>query len=308
MLNARRMPALSVLLTFAFVSVALPAQESAPSLESELAAELAKTPLPHSMTLQAGILRLRPGKERVACRILLQIPWSELAKGKHPHDGAVSAECAFYARVVDSQGNRSAEFCRLVSGKRSLRDLKAEASASVSLSVDAQLLPGSYTLEAVGRDQMTGQAVARKLDFSVPVVEDGVALSSLMLLGRTEPVALGHLNPSDDLQFHGKKIIPDFSGVVRKRRDGEVRFYMIIYPQPDAPYEPQLGIEFSRDGRIAGATQPRLPERNDRGNIAFIIEFATKQFKPGNYVARAVVRQGDSQAESSVNFRVEAGE
>lgn len=298
---------MSALLAFALVSAEPPSQKLSPSVEADLAAELSQTPLPDSLALQTGVLRLRPREERVDYRILLRVPLSELGKRKHEQDGTYSAECAFFARVLDSRGKQVAKFSRLVPKVGPLKDLETEAANAVSLALDTRLSPGSYQLEAVGRDQVAGKSAVRTLDFSVPPLEEGVAVSSLVLLERAEPVALGHLDPSDDLQFHGKSIIPDFDGTVNKHEDGDVRFYLVIYPNPGIPYRPQLGIEFSREGRIAGATQPRLPARNDRGNIAFIIEFSTKQFRPGNYVARAVVRQGDSQAESSVQFRVVGG-
>ncbi len=299
---------MSALLVVALVSAAVPGQKPAPSVEARLAEELSQTPLPDAIPLQAGVLRLHPKVERVDYRILLQVPLSALAKREHEQNGTYSAECAFFVRVLDFRGQEAARFSRLVSKQGPLKDLEPEAATTtVALALDTQFPPGTYRLEAVGQDQVAGKSAVRTLDFTVPPLEEGVAVSSLVLLQRTEPVALGHLDPSDDLQFHGKRIIPDFSGIVNKHAGGQARFYMVIYPQPGVPYEPQLGIEFSRDGRIAGATQPRLPARNDRGNIAFIIEFSTKQFRPGNYVARAVVRQGDSQAESSVRFRVVGG-
>ncbi len=299
-----RRPLWSVVLFLALIGEPAGAQDPPSSLESALLARLDRAPLEDPIPLGAGVLRFETANERSVQKIVLQVPVSELEKQEQAEGGTYSVECAFFARVFDSQGKRVAKFIRLVPRKRPLKELKSEGAISLRQVFETRLPPGSYRLESVVQDQSSGKAGTKKLEFDVPPDREGVGLSSLVLLKRTEPVPLGSLDPTDGLQLHGKQIIPDFSGVVRKRKGGRVRLYMVIYPRQEVPYDPQLGIEFSRDGGIVGATQPRLPARDDRGNIAFIIEFSTNQFRPGDYVVRAVVRQGNSEAESSLPFRV----
>ncbi len=299
----RRVLLFLFLIVGALLFVSARNQDSAPSLEGELAPVLSRSPLPAALTLHTGVLRLKPGQDRIAHRIILEVPVADLTRGTKEKDGSTAVECAFFARLLDAEGNVCAKFGRVVPRAAGAPE-SASPPVNVSLAHEVALAAGSYTLEAVAEDRLAGKYAARKLNFEVSAPGDGVSLSSLVLLSRTEPVALGRLNPSDSLQFHGRRIVPNLSGQVAKHKGGEVRFYLVIFPRPAVPYEPQLGIEFSRGGKIVGAVQPKLPDRNDQGNIAFIIEFSTAQFKAGEYVARAVVRQGDAVAETSTAFDV----
>lgn len=297
---------LSCLLPWTLLAVAAPVQQPATPLETDPAAALERAPLPKSLPLEAGVLRFHADAEGVSCRIFLEVPLAGLEKRAREGEGTYTTECAFFARVVDAEGRPVAQFDRRVPHKGPLKELEAAEPLGVSVSLDVRLPPGAFVLEAAAEDPVSRKQAAKRVPFQVPPVESGVAVSSLVLLKRTEPVEVGKLDPADPLQFHGKRIVPDLKGLVANSSGKVLQFYMVIYPHADLPYEPQLGIEFSRDGRIAGATQPRLPDRNAQGNIAFIIEFSASLFRQGDYVARAVVRQGNSEAESSARFRVAA--
>ncbi len=142
--------------------------------------------------------------------------------------------------------------------------------------------------------------------FEAPEAGDGVRLGSLVVVKRTEEFE-GERDRSDPLQVGNVRIVPRLGEPVVKAVGNKLMLFTIVYPDRRLPYEPRLGVEFSRAGRVIGATQPRLPsDRNEEGDIPFIITFTLDYFDPGDYQVRVVAQQGDTYAESRTEFKVVA--
>lgn len=286
---------------------ALPPTRGVPLLpfEQAMLGILASDPLPSDLDFRFGIFRFQPSGLRTGHKVVLQLPLSslEFREEKVEKEEQYAAEFAMLALLKDATGTVVEKVSQAYPVRGPLKNLEKVRKGEAVLIRDVHLRPGAYVMEAVAQDQGAHRFSAGRLQFEVPR-RRGVALSSVIVVKRTEKVEKELQNPADPLQFQGVRIVPSLGEPVLKTPGNKLMLYMVIYPDPQLPYEPRLGLEFSQNGVVIGATQPQLPGRDDRGNIPFVIRFPVDLFQPGGYEVRAVAQQGDSTAEARASFTV----
>ncbi len=273
--------------------------------EQAMLGVLAQDTLPQDLSFRAGVLRFDPGRTRVRHKIVLQLPLADLSfrEEKQGKEKQYAADFAMLALVKDAGGVVVEKVSQAYPVRGPSKNLEKVKRGEAVLIRDIRLLPGRYSVDAVAQDQGAGKFAAERFSFEVPG-RKGVALSSVVVVKRTEELAKEEQDLGDPLQFQGLRLVPALGEPVLKTADNRLMLYLVVYPHPDVPYEPQLGLEFSQNGVVVGATQPQLPERDEQGNIPFVIRFPLDYFQPGTYQVRAVAQQGDTVAESVAEFVV----
>jgi VWFA-related protein len=293
---------------------ALPPTGGKPMLpfENPMLAALAASSLPSDLGLRSTILRFDPAKTRSTHTLMMELPLGDLkysevkVEKEKRYDGAF----AFMALVKDSTGEVVEKFSQNYPVRGPLKNLKTIKKSDALFIKTTDLKPGQYTLETVAHDQGGETFAAKRTSFAVPPIKPGVQLSSVVVVERTEPIkenpdAVNMMaNPDDPLQFQDVKIVPSMGEPVIKTGDNKLVLYMVVYPDKSISSAPKIGLEFSKDGQVLGATQPALPEEDAFGRIPFVFMLPLSRLEPGNYSVRAVVQQGSTFMEDRTPFVV----
>ena len=117
--------------------------------------------------------------------------------------------------------------------------------------------PGRYGLELVVLDQTAKQASVRRSVLVVAPPPAALALSSVAVVKRTEPVTEGALESTDPLRNGRHRIVP-FVGEPTFPAGETVSLFLVAYPAA-GPGATGLTLEFSRDGAVVGRSTAELP-------------------------------------------------
>ncbi|MGH9840561.1 MAG: hypothetical protein ACREEM_17425 [Blastocatellia bacterium] len=143
----------------------------------------------------------------------------------------------------------------------------------------------------------------------VPTASNAVAISSLTVIKRIDPIASDTVSGSYDsenpFRFQGGKVVPNLGDAITPAPGAEIAIYFVVYPAAGAPEKPQLTIEFLQDGATLARAQPELGAPDGQGHIPYIAKLPADNFKPGRYEIRVVVRQGQQAAEEHTFFTIE---
>lgn len=193
---------------------------------SDLQASLSESPVVDNNPLDFD-LRVdffRQSDERVITAFTLQADNNELVFEEV--GGLPTARMNIFGRVMAVSGRRSGIFEDSVTTSASTEEL-AEARNRKSVYQKAiALTPGTYKVDVVVRDVVSGNRGVRTIGFTVPKYEEGKLDTSTLILASklytTTERDIGAM-----FVIGGAKVIPNLSGIYR--RGQEVGVYMQIY-------------------------------------------------------------------------------
>lgn len=272
--------------------------------ERNMLAVLASASLPSDLQLRSGILRFDRTRDRFSHTVILELPLADLVFRENKKEKQYEADFALLALIKDREGRVVEKLSQSYPVRGPIKNMQAVRRGDAVFLRRVDLVPGQYTLEAVAHDQAASKFTAQRIRFEVPEPAAGVRLSSVVVVKRGEEVDEKQVSADDPLYFQNTKIVPGLGEPVVKSDDNKLVLFMTIYPDPSLAFEPKLGLEFSHEGKVLGATQPELPDRDEQGRIPFFITFPMKLFPPGSHRVRAVVQQGNSFDESAAEFIV----
>src|SRR5262249_61219629 len=92
------------------------------------------------------------------------------------------------------------------------------------------LPPGRYTLETVAHDREANKLAARRAVVIVQPPKTGVAMSSVVVIKRTNPPDANAKESDSPLLFSAGRIIPNLGDVILPTPGAQVSFYFVVYP------------------------------------------------------------------------------
>ena len=129
----------------------------------------------------------------------------------------------------------------------------------------------------------------------------GLALSSVTVVKRAEPVTEGALESSDPLRNGANRIVP-FVGEPTFQPGETVSLFLVAYPTEAKTAA--LSLEFSRDGAVVGRSSVDLPLPDSTGRIPYVASIPTQTLPPGRYEVTAVVKAGEATARERTFFTI----
>jgi len=153
---------------------------------------------------------------------------------------------------------------------------------------EAVLGPGRYTVEVVAYDALRRTAGVTRVDLEVPRRPPGeLRLSSLMVVGRTEPNATGDPGP---LQYQGRRLYPNFGEAVQVKDGRPLPFLVTLSPGSRPPGEARVEL-LLEDEPIRSASVP-FPPPDENGQVRVVGGLPIDGLPPGAYTLRLVVNDG----------------
>jgi VWFA-related protein len=256
--------------------------------ELPLLKALKTSPAPHDFETHASAYRFGPEGGEVRHTLVAEIPLEALAfegRGRTRR-----AHFSLLAVVRDASGAVRRHFSQDSPVEVPAKDLEALRRGNAVFSRSFALPPGRYTLELAVLDEVTKRASVRRSVLGVAPSHPGLAVSSLAVVKRTEPVPEGALESPDPLRNSATRIVPYVSEPTFPAGD-TVSLFLVAYPAGTGTVD--LTLEFSRDGEAVARSSVALPAPDSLGRIPYVASVPTQSLAPGRYEVSAVVKAGD---------------
>lgn len=284
---------------------ALPAELRTSGLlpfEPPLLKALADGATSHDVAFRSRLLRFQPTVQGIGTGIVVEVPVGGLDfqpdAAKH-----FNARISMVALVKNASGTVVQKFTRDVPIQATAENLSAMKLGNFVYKDQLTLPPGKYTLETAVMDRENNKIGAERSEFEASPAK-GVGISEISLVRSYAPGAKD-LDPADPFQYQGGRITPTLNPTVKSEKGATLSMFFVVYPEPGNPAKPSVELEYVKDGNVVGKGGLELPAPDSKGRIPYIMSSAAESMPAGEYVIRAIVKQGNSTAEEKTAFHVE---
>ena len=273
----------------------------APSpFETDALAALSARPLPHAFDFRTAAFRFGTDGANSRGALVFAVPVAGLTATPQPDNSTHKLHVFLLALVKDAKGQVVDKF-----SLDSPYDVPAASLPGVRVSTATythavSLPPGRYTVEAAVLDREGRSASASLTEFESPQPNQGVGLSSVILLDRVEP-ASAPVEVSDPFVFESKRAVPSLA--TNLTLEAKPYVYFVVYPDKSNAEKPKLQVEFLLGGQLLAKQMAELPPPSANGAIPMVVLAAVR---PGNCQLRITAMQGSQSATQSVNYVIAA--
>lgn len=231
--------------------------------------------------------------------VVMKIPGSELALARK--GGAERTRVDFIGEIRDEYNTTVANIRDKVEIEMSGATAAELTKRHIQYDTGYTMLPGSYSIKVLARDNQTGRIGTFLSKFTIPnlnLVTDRIPISSVVLSSQRINLKEALYTAGRDkeqianpLVQDGLKMIPSVTRVFN--RAGDMYIYLQAYEQSAAPPSPLAAfVTFYRGGTKAFETPPMVvTERLNNGLRTMPLKFSvvTDKLTPGRYVAQVTV-------------------
>jgi len=165
---------------------------------------------------------------------------------------------------------------------------------------DALLPPGRYTVEVVAYDAQAATAGVDRVTLVAPApAGDALRLSSLVVVGHTEPRATGEASP---LQYQGLRLYPTFGEALAVGAGKSLAFVFTARPGRQPPGEATVELVHGTD-TVRHADVP-LPPPDASGDLRVVGGLPLDGLAAGEYTLRLVLSDGLSMLSRTADVRL----
>lgn len=262
--------------------------------------------LPTDLKFRAGAVRLGDLPDGNANALVVEVPISELEMRKDVNANLFSVHVAIVAQVKNSAGTVLEHFSEDIPRRGALEAVKGSGPDVVALQRHFIAAPGKYVLEVAVQDRTSGKAAAQRMDFEIPQVAAGPALSDLVLVRRTDPFTW-ESDPLEPLRYEDGRVVPDLTGQVSPDAK-DVSFFFMVHPDSEAADQARLEMALLRNGEPVGRMPLQFRQGTGNRVVPYLASIQGSSLAPGRYDAIAVLAQGGKTVQSSTQFSVEGPE
>ena len=285
---------------------AVPAASTKPVLtfETPMLAALNSSEVPHDFDYRVSTLHFDARTNERHEVFMAEAPLSSLIQNEDKTLKAYPVNFAILILVKNAKGEIVQKYNDTYTLEIPSAQVEEAKQSSINLVRHSWLPTGSYILETVIHDQKGNRLSANRRPFSVTGSKVGINSGSLYLVKQIDQVGEDTVESENPLFAGNLKIIPELVETITVQENGEIPFYLNLYPELPITSSPSLQIEFSREGKVIATTTPTLPKADDRGVVSFSAGIPTNGLISGDYRIRAIARQGSNSTEESITFKV----
>ncbi len=285
---------------------AVPTTTTRPVLtfETPMLAALNNSEVPHDFDYRVSTLHFEARTNERHEVFMVEAPLSSLIQNEDKTLKAYPVNFAILMLVKNAKGEIVQKYNDSYTLEIPSAQVEEAKQSSINLVRHSWLPTGNYLLETVIHDQKGNRLSASRRPFSVTGSKAGINAGSLYLVKQIDQVGEDSIESENPFFAGNLKIVPELSETITAQENGEIPFYLNLYPELPISSPPTLQIEFSREGKVIATTTPTLPKADDRGVLSFSAGIPTKGLTSGDYRIRAIARQGSNSTEESIAFTV----
>jgi GWxTD domain-containing protein len=254
-----------------------------------------------------GISLFRQSEERVVVAFTIQAENKELVFEEV--GGLPTAKMNIFGRITAVSGKRSGIFEDSVTTNSSSEELSEVKDKKSVYQKAYALTPGTYKVDVVVRDVVSGNRGIRSMGFTVPRYEESkLGVSSLILAAKlytTTEKDIGGM-----FVIGGSKVIPNLSGVYKKGQD--VGIYMQIYNAgiDQTTLRPSVDVDYvlMKDGKVILTQKEDWTGLSDSGQRLTIARLLpTFQIGVGDYEIKIKIKDRVPNSEGKIQTIEQTG-
>jgi Domain of unknown function (DUF4380) len=161
---------------------------------------------------------------------------------------------------------------------------------------------GGYVLESAGQDLLSARTGVRRVSFEVAPPSAGLRMSSISVMQAAESLSKEQGGIDNPLEYMGHQLVPARRPQYVAGGLGELRFFVMLYPDASAKEPVDLSLQLHRDGALVGRGPVKLPAAEAGQPIAYLGSFPLQTFAVGAYNVKLQARQGSMSAEETAAF------
>jgi hypothetical protein len=272
--------------------------------EAPMLAAFSQRPLANDFPCQAAALHFAFTKDGLDYQLVMEALASDFSATQGRNAADWQAHFSLMALIRDRDGRVVERFSQDFPLEIPRLHLEPFRRSSIVFRRNFRLSEGLYSLEFAAFDQLTKKASVHRSVLVVAPPPDGIALSSLAVIERLEPLD-GNEDSEEPLRLGHDRIIPNLGVDLRPKPGGGLPLYFVVYPSRTEPGKPQAEVQFLRGGRLIAESPLELSAPDPSGKITFAGTVSTGKLQPGRYEIHALVRQGSSAAEEFGFFSIQ---
>ncbi len=262
-------------------------------------AALDKTPLPFDFGFESKAIRFRSAKGTAQYAIAFELPIANLTATAETPQKKHRFHAYLFALVKNAQGDIVDRVSKDVPSDVADNYLAGLRGETMIYEHAVNLAPGHYTIETAVVDQEGNRAST-----SVFQIENrdqpGPGISDITLVRRVHDLKRPP-DAGDPFEIPGKRAQPYLSTALPT--GAQPYIYFVVYPEQESLETPLMQAQFIKDGHVLATQRSALPASDASGAVPMAIQPAAS---PGEYEVKITVQQGQTSAQRSLKYSIEA--
>ena len=233
--------------------------------EAPALALLDRSPRPDAFAIRLGALSFPENERPGLAPVLVEIPGNTMAWAPERTGGWSHAQFAVVVRIKDARGKEADRLSQEYPLRAAPDKVKQLRAGSVLFYREADLPPGTYTVDAVAYDAIAQTASTRTSTFEVPKASaGGLRLSSLMVVGRAEKLTKEEQDGKNPLQYGEVMLYPNLGTPIRKSVAPVLGFFFSAYGKGAGPGQ-RATLEIQQGTKVLAKTSTELGALDAQG-------------------------------------------
>lgn len=260
--------------------------------EAPALALLDRSPRPDAFAIRLGALSFPENERPGLAPVLVEIPGNTMAWVPERTGGASRAQFAVVVRIKDARGKEADRLSQEYSLQAAPDKVKQARAGGVLFYREADLPPGTYTVDAVAYDAIAQTASTRTSTFEVPKASPGgLRLSSLMVVGRAEKLTKEEQDGKSPLHYGEVMLYPNLGTPIRKSVAPVLGFFFSAYGKGAGPGQ-RATLEIQQGTKVLAKTSTELGAVDAQGRSLNAGVLPLNNIAPGVYTLKVSIADG----------------
>jgi hypothetical protein len=257
------------------------------------------------LSLRAAALSFPATNRPGLILVLAEAPMSAFVFAPAADKKTYNADFSVVAFVKDQSGQVVQKLSRHYPLSGPIEQLDAARKGEWLFYRETQLAPGSYTVELIAYDGLTGKTSVHTSAIEIASIDETKPrLSSVAVLKRAERLTAEEQKLDQPFHFGQLLVYPNLGEPIPKSTSKQLAFFLTAWPARGSSTTLQLTFEILQNGRPLGKSSAQLPAADEQGQIKYASSFPLNEFQPGGYDLKVIVDDGKNRVSRSTRFTV----
>jgi hypothetical protein len=269
-------------------------------VEGPLLAALDAPDAPRELEHDSFVLRFERGPDGLHHTFAVELPLRDVAIDLV--GGQARAHVALMTRVRTAEGKDIQRFSLDYPIELPETQKLLLAAQRVVWTTHLHLPAGHYVLETACQDLLSARTGVRRMSFDAAPPSAGLRMSSISVMQAAEALSKEQGGIDNPLDYLGHQLVPAHRAQYVAGGLGELRFFVVLYPEPSGKDPVDLSLELYRDGALVGRGPVALPPAEPGKGIPYLGSFRLQSRPVGAYELKLTARQGTMSADETAVF------